>query len=207
MSVVICALVLVVAGFALVGEIKSQLAVTQESAEAQALAGIENFTNAPAGFKKGIAYGSRSVHFTAEGDLLAGVNQVAWRNTTGRKVVVDKAEMRTTGTASSSYLFYVGTSTAASNTSFDFGTAMFSELIDAPSLATSSPIKVFTSMSDTDQGTNGRGAIEVEDGEYVLFMFRKQDLINSCSGSVCEAATSTNRGFNVRWLLEGHYIP
>lgn len=203
----ICALVLVVAGFALVGEIKSQLAVTQESAEAEAMGAIEAFTKAIAGFPKGYSNGSRSAHFTVEGDLLAGENQGAWRNTTGRRVVIEYAEMRTTGVASSSYLFYAGTSTTATCTSCNFSTANFSELIDAPSLATSSPIKVFNSISDTDQGTNGRGAIEVEDGEYVLFMFRKQDLINSCSGSVCEAATSTNRGFNVRWLLKGHYIP
>lgn len=132
-------------------------------------------------------------------------NQGFWLNNTGKDVVVDYAEFQNSGgsgsgVASTTYQFFVGTSTTASLSS-DF-TDPFAGILDAYTLATSSAIKLINSFKDA--GTNGRGAVVVPNGQYVFFTFQ-QTYTGACTGSVCETATSTNRGFNSTARLRYHY--
>lgn len=210
-SVVVSLLALVVGGFAIVGEVKEQLAVSraEQAAVPEALGGpggaFSVLARGAGSLPDGIELGDGYVNFHAAGTIGSGVNTASWKNKTGRKVVIDYAEMRTTGTASTTFDFFVSTSSAATISTFDFGAANFSELIDGKRVATSSAILVVNSIKDA--GTNGRSAIEVEDGEFVFLGFRQSFATNSCNGAWCESATSTNRGFNVRWVLHGHYLP
>lgn len=154
-------------------------------------------------FKNGAGMGGNHLTFTADGKIEARSNQAFWRNTTGRTVFVDLAEMVTTGVASTTFQFFIGTTTSASIT--DNFTNPYASLVDAYSLATSSP--AWRSVNSIkDPGTNGRGVIPVLSGEYVYFTFQ-QDNANACTGAICETATSTNRGFNVDWYLRGHFKP
>ncbi len=210
-SVVVSIFALVVGGFAVVGEVKDQLAVSraEQSVVPTALGGPGGafvvLARGTGSLPDGIELGDGYVNFHAAGTINAGANTASWKNKTGRKVVITYAEMRTTGTASTTFDFYAATSSAATVSTFDFGAAPFSELIDAKRVATTTAILVVNSI--IDQGTNGRGAIEVEDGEFVFLGFRQSFATNSCNGAWCESATSTNRGFNVRWVLHGHYLP
>lgn len=155
-------------------------------------AGLQEFTD-------GAKLGSQTTRWYS-GTIPASDNQEFWYNNTGKTVYVDLAEMITTGTASSTYDFFVGTTTSASLSS-DF-TDPFSTLIHDFNLATSTTIRAINSIKDA--GTNGRSVIPVAAGEYVFFTFQ-QTFDNACTGSVCETATSTNRGFNVNWNLRIHY--
>lgn len=134
--------------------------------------------------------------------LSAGVNQASWRNNqVGKDIVVDYAEFDNgTGVASTTYQFFIATSSAATISS-DFDDP-FSPILDGYTLATSSKISVINSIKDA--GTNGRSAAKVSNGEYVIFTFQ-QRYAGNCSGSVCETATSTNRGFNSTGRLKFHY--
>lgn len=206
-SVVIGILVLIVAASSAYNDLKSQLKVNTDQATQDAATGaLAELSKGAASLNGGVAIGSREINFAVSGTLGSGVNQGGYTNKTGRRVVVEYAEARTTGTASTSYNFYVGTSTSLSNTTIDFaaGGTMFSELIDAKQVATSTPNIVVNSIKDS--GTNGRGALEIDPGESVLFSFRQTN-VQACTGATCETATSTNRGFNVNWLLKAHYIP
>ena len=146
-------------------------------------------------------------------------NQGFIRNTTGGKIYVDLAEIIPTATtslatavASSTFKFYVGTSTTAS-ISNDFS-APYATLIDGQQIATSTAsnntirvlnsIKNASTTGNTVQSTNEKGVIEVADGLYVFFTW--QSMSAGCTQTaICDAATSTNRGFNAIGNLRYHY--
>lgn len=134
------------------------------------------------------------------GTISRGQNQGFWKNPGPTSVIVDYSELQSTGTASSSYYFYMGTSTASSVTN-NFSIP-YSALIDSYSVATSSGPRVVN--SDANAGTNGQGSVVVPVGGYVIFGVQ-QRYNTACTGSVCETATSTNRGFNLNWALQFHY--
>lgn len=156
-------------------------------------AGLQNFTD-------GAKLGTQNTRWYS-GTIAAGANQGFWLNNTGVTVYADLAEMITTGTASTSYDFFIGTTTAATLSS-DF-TDPFSGLVDDKVVATSTnALPVANSIKDA--GTNGRGVVAVPVGAYVFFTFQ-QTFAGNCTGSLCETATSTNRGFDVNWNLRVHH--
>lgn len=141
----------------------------------------------------GLKVGDRSSRWVAL-SIPAGVNQVGYVNRTGHGVIVDGVEFLTDGVASSTFKVFAATSTTGVvSTAYDF-TRPFSSLIDGEIIATSTPAyKLITSEGATS--TVNQRAVYVPDGQGVVIGFI-QTYGNPCTGSVCEAATSTNRGFN-----------
>lgn len=189
---VILVVVLVLGGIALIA--------TPTPAPVQAPQSLGDISINTQEFPAGVKFGDKATVNWTGGQIGARSNQASFRNTTGRTIYVDLAEMVTTGTASSTYQFFVATSTTATRS--DNFTDPFSTLIDAFTLATSTTVRAVNSIKDA--GTNGRSVIPVTDGQYVLLTFQ-QTYNNTCNGSLCETATSTNRGFNVNWFLRYHY--
>lgn len=157
-------------------------------------------------FKSGVGSGGDTLTFTKDGVISAGQNQGSFRNTTGRTVYVDLATIGyESGTASSSLLFYAGTSTTATFSN-DFaspsGAGKFFP-IDAAVIATSTTgLRIITSTSTP----SGNGSVAVANGQY--FVFQVQERYACKSVGVCETATSTNRGIsNFLWYVRGHYKP
>lgn len=157
--------------------------------------------SSPDVYPNGVIIGDQN-NIWISGTIPVGSNQGSWRNRTGRTIFIDRAEIFTSGTASSTMVFSVGTSSAATVADF---TNTFSTLIDRYTLATSSVFRLVNSIKDA--GTNGRNVIPVTDGQYVSVVWRTENN-QACTGAVCETATSTNRGFgSVDWKLRGHYKP
>lgn len=140
-----------------------------------------------------VAYGNLSrLHCSDTISLGAGQNQVAWTNNTGQTISVQDAEVNTTGTASSTVKFYVGTSTKATVAdSFNPATAPFwSQIIDAFSLATGTPSGLWAD-NIANHKTSFPGTVNVAAGQSILFV---ADSFCLTTGA-CETATSTNRGW------------
>lgn len=161
--------------------------------------------------------GNGDILITKGGTLGPGQNQGGWTNKTGRTVYVDYAEFDAVGTgfASSSLRISAFSTTTATVSTGMFLTAPVqtgagaiassSLLIDNRLIATSSPALYLTINSDLNPGTNATGTVAVPDGSSVLFYLRQDSAVN-CTGSSCEAATSTNKGINAfNWFLSGHY--
>lgn len=203
LSVIIAVVVLVV-GLNFVGN--STPVISQRVGQVGADGGTYN---SPVSFVAGISLDSNNELVVSKSSVMGpGVNQAFYQNKTGRIVYVDYIDaypVSTTNnfgavtTASSSMRVSVGTSTTASIAN-NFA-APFATLIDNALIATGTPMVV---NSDKDVGTNGRGTIPVLPGQYIYILMR-QDSGNTCTGSICETATSTNRGFNLKWYLEFHY--
>ncbi len=147
-----------------------------------------------------------SLNGSISGVIAAGSNQGHWKNKTGRTVLIDEADISfASGVASSSMLFSI--STSSSETALNDFTAPFGSLIDAKNLATSTDMTGIVINSLKDGGTNGREVIDVNPGESVFILMRQTNP-NVCTGSACENATSTNRGFGaMSYYLRGHYKP
>lgn len=132
--------------------------------------------------------------------LLAGDNNLGWKNNTGRTVYVSATVVSNTGVASSTMTIDVATSTSQNITDYS---DPFSEVIDSFSLATSSPAGTIAN-SFVDGGTNGTGYVQVADQEWVSLLL-SATAGTGCDGSACETATSTNRGFNLDVYLDYFY--
>lgn len=52
---------------------------------------------------------------------------------------------------------------------------------------------------------NGVGAVQVADGEYIVFQV--QERYGCVADGTCTTATSTDRGISLDWFLKGHYKP
>ena len=173
-------------------------------AEATALGDINGVAiESPYVFKAGSGDGGDFLTITENGTINAGSNQGSWRNDTNRTVFIDTVSLFPTGTASTTFIYYVGTSTAATYTS-DY-TAPYATLIDGYRIPTSTPQLVINNHEHA--GTLGRNIISVDPGEYVNIAFFQGYLETGCTGATCETATSTNRGFNLDWYLRGHFKP
>ena len=129
------------------------------------------------------------------------VNQASWKNTTGNTVYVSDAifhlipNAKNVTLASSSFNFFIGTSTTATVADQSILTNI-NGLIDTYVIATSSNATSTVASSNVKGGTNGKGVIGVAPGQYIVAAL--ESVSASCTGgNGCESATSTNRGFNI----------
>lgn len=127
---------------------------------------------------------------------LVGVNsQGSYCNKSGRVQYVDLAVLRTTGIASSTFTLTAGTSTASSFNQFSVAGTIKALLNTV--LATSTVATTTNSMQGPGATTgDGSGVVALANNacfNYGIY----QTYGTACSGSVCETATSSNRGFNI----------
>lgn len=156
-----------------------------------------NLGEFPEGAKLGDA-GVRNVAIS----IPAGSDQFAYHNTSGRTQYVSVPALSTTGTASTTFTVTAGTSTAATFNGFTVqsGAQSVKALLNA-FIATSSVATTTNSLQGPGAQTGqGAGVIALPDGGY-LNVGIYQTYATQCTGSVCETATSTNRGFNVTGFL------
>lgn len=149
----------------------------------------------PEGYPAGIAFGKlNSLWLSDQLKLVAGRNQMSWKNTTGSTVLIQLAHASQTGTASSTYKIYVGTSTAATATdSFLPATAPFwSQLIDGFSVSTGTPAGVWAD-NIVNHKTGFPAEVQVTAGQYLLLV---ADSFCTANGP-CETATSSTRGWTL----------
>ena len=133
----------------------------------------------------------------------AGAQFGFWYNDTGRIAYADMGMFGwETGTASSSFRIAMFATTTNPNsfvTSQAFtaqnGTAGLN-LVGATTFATSS-----TATTTNSYTTNGTGIVPIANGAYLVTYLQRGDAscINLPTLNGCEAATSTNRGFNPFW--------
>lgn len=170
---------------------------------ASAPTGNENVGGERAGLQEfidGIKPGDATL-FTKKGTIPATENQGSWKNRLGQTVYIDAVNFGyTSGTATSSLLFYVAT-TSAGTISSDYahpGGLIFP--IDGATVATSSASRIFSATSTT----SGFGSLPVLDGESVTFQVQERF---ACKvNGLCETATSSNRGItNFSWYFRAHY--
>ncbi len=154
-----------------------------------------NVFNTPDYYTNGVGVGN-VVDFAQRINIGPGTNQFAWKNKTGRTVYVSSANLGyIAGTATSSYLFYVGaTTSAAFSTDSGRPNSGAKLLIDGATVATSTVASVSTFFTSTTTSA-GVGSIPVPDGSYVVFQVQEKFgcLTNTAT---CERATSTNRGIS-----------
>lgn len=169
------------------------------SSEGESVGSGGNVTQNQDQYSTGLTIGNNTL-LLVQGTIGPGQNQGRWRNTTGRTMLVDRANLGyTSGTASSSYYFYVSTSTASSVTDYARPTGTYLP-IDAAIVATSSGPTMITSTSTSA----GQGTIMVPNGAYVIFDVQERYACKVVG--VCETATSTNRGItNFSWSLQARY--
>lgn len=154
-------------------------------------------------FVNGLQLGGENENWIPTHSIGAGDNNDCWQNTTGRTVYADLATFTTDGTASTTFTIDIATSTTCAISDY---TSPFSELIDSYQLSTSTVAKTINSIKNG--GTNGTNVVAVPDDTYVSVLISAGEPAQvgapTCDGSVCETATSTNRGFNAKWRL--HYF-
>lgn len=141
-------------------------------------------------FNDGIVVGDQDVTNKTVA-ITAGNNQTSWRNTTGKTVYATDIRMGyESGTASSTWNFYVGTSTASTFSNYARPSNTFLP-IDGYVGATGTP-KVIVTATSTTNGV--KEVIPVLNNEYLIF--NVQETYACKSIGACETATSTNRGVN-----------
>jgi len=128
--------------------------------------------------------------------------QKSFCNKTDRTVFFDYAEAYINGTASSTLTLDIATSSTAT---LAYNASPFSELIDSYSITTSTTYKLVNSIKNA--GTNGINSIAVTAEECLVFFLQNPYSSGaSCTGSLCENATSTARGYTVNYKARYHYI-
>jgi hypothetical protein len=198
----VTAIVVLVVGLAVIGSV----------ANAPVSTGLETgsvngpIQNSVWNFQKGASFGSNKyAQFSQSGIIAAGANQASWQNRTGRTIYINRHDVSTTGTASSTYALYVYASTSPARTIYDFVAPASANrmLINNFALATSSAA---TTTSSLDKALAGK-VVQVPDGSYVDIQLSSAAPGCPSVAGVCESATSTNRGFNLEWYFEGYYAP
>lgn len=157
-------------------------------------------------FFDGVRIGQASQKWVV-GTIEPGATGVAlYTNRTGVDVYADfgSADIPTGSTASTTQavsLFATSSSATAVPVWSDFGTLAEGgrALIQAVAIATSTTATSTNSVLSAVQG-KGVGSIVIPDGS-TLFGFIQQTYATKCTGSVCETATSTNRGFNPKFKV------
>lgn len=145
-------------------------------------------------FPSGIGIADKTT-FNKSGTIGPGVNQTAYTNNTGVALTILAPTVTiayTTGTASSSYLFYVSTSTATTITDYTRPVGGY-KLIDGATIATST-----TANASLIVGTStaaGKGGIVLQPGESLIFAVEPVS-VPTCTG-LCETATSSSRGIQI----------
>lgn len=158
--------------------------------------------NTPDIYSEGVGIGKEYVFIAKSGNIALGSNEGYWLNNTGRTVIVDGAHIGfDSGTATSSMEIYAGIATSASFDN-DFARPTLTQaLIDGALFATST--QSFIAQATTTD--NGVGAVQVADGEYIVFQVQEQ--FGCVADGACTTATSTDRGITLDWFLTGHYKP
>lgn len=157
-------------------------------------AGVQEFVD-------GIKSGSVNSKWVSA-SLPAGASSVVlYTNRTGHDVYADfgSVDVLTGDTASSTqkaFLFATSSSNTSVPTWADFGTVNegVRALIGGYTIATSSTALTENSVVAAVNSI-GNGAVLIPDGS-TLFGYLNQTYATKCTGSVCETATSTNRGYN-----------
>lgn len=160
----------------------------------------------PQWFTSGYGFGSlSSLYLSSKLTLGAGQNQAAWQNLTGSTVTVDMSHFDLTGSASSTFAVWVGTSTSATATnSFSLTTAPFwAQLIGANNTVATGTSGTYPTILDNYMGhKSGYPAeINVLNGQYLLVVAS-----SFCAADgACNTATSTNRGWTASIPFTYHY--
>lgn len=141
----------------------------------------------------------------------AGTSTAYYKNTTPGRVTVDFLAMQSTGTASSSYKIYAFATTTTNpptqhlytNPTATWNRSLLAGILIATSTAATSTNSVKLANYTN---TNSAGTIDLEVGESLqFFLLNSSGVANvplpTCNGDSCEAATSTNRGFNLNFQL------
>lgn len=157
-------------------------------------------------FFDGVRIGQASQKWVV-GQIDPGQTSVAlYTNRTGVDVYADfgSADIPTGSTASTTQavsLFATSSSATTVPTWANFGTLAEGgrALIQAVAIATSTTATSTNSVLSAVQG-KGNGSVVIPDGS-TLFGFMQQTYATVCTGSVCETATSTNRGFNPKFKV------
>lgn len=146
-----------------------------------------------------------------------GQDQCFIRNVQSFPIIIDQAEGVTlgtstqstgyVGTASSTMLFSISTSTAS--TLNDYATP-YGGLINNAKIATGTPNQI-PYYSDVNGGTNAQGEAYVPVGGYVIATIQPGAVapggVCNPATTKCETATSTNRGYSVNVKLHWHGLP
>lgn len=138
-------------------------------------------------------------------NLGAGVNYAGFLNATGQTIYVTGAKVNlianaaSVQTASSSYTLDIATSTIEHIADFS---NPWSSIIDSYTIATSTVGSQQTINSIKNAGTNGVNVVPVADGKYVSVLLSERYNNPGCTGSVCETATSTRRGFDIQAVID-----
>lgn len=179
--VALLALVVLVAGF------------TARTITTGKLGGGDIVEQYPSYFVNGINIGQgyeNSIDLT----MATGTNQAYWKNNTNNTVYVWRFIGTQTGTASSTLVVNVGTSTTATVT--DSATPLTTpQLIDTYTIATSTTGRTFNSWKNA--GTNGQYVIPVLPNNYLIATLENPYRQDCSTTTNCESATSTNRGYNL----------
>lgn len=137
------------------------------------------------------------------GKIQPKTNTAFWKNTTGKTQYVDYVEVSTDNTASSTFAVYAYATSTAPRTLYDFvapvnnATTLLS--INQFIIATTSAA---TTTTNIDKAFSGK-TVRVSANSY-LDVSLVQTFGSACTGSICETATSSNRGFNVQWRIRYH---
>lgn len=176
--------------------------------------------NTPNNFTAGLSTGSNNVEFTFGGTIPTGSNRVVWTNKTGRIVYVPEIDVSTIGTTSNQSLYpffasstenvyaFATTSTSASALlTYDFtapvNNASTTLLINKFIIATSTSATTTSSMNLTGQGDT---VADVPPGGSIVIQLSTAVGCLTTAG-VCESATSTSRGFNIKYFGKAYYAP
>lgn len=158
-------------------------------------------------YSNGIVNGDR-VGIIKAGTIGAGANQTSWTNTTGRTLYIGAADILfgyPSGTASSSWLVYVGTSTAASFADYSRPSGDYLP-IDGAVVATNTAARAGLRVGTTTTASPARGAIQVNPGENLVFDVQERYACKTVGA--CETATSSNRGASsFFWQFKATYTP
>lgn len=196
--------VLLVVGLGYLGLHQSATPAIDTPSEEENVGSGGNVTSQVDVYTNGVGIGPDYAFFSRSGTLGTGVNQGAWCNSgvqgLGRTAFVEFAAVSLTGTASSTFNVYVGTSTTRTFSS-DF-TAPWAALMNGARFATSSTA---TTTSSTDTRRSGYGVVQVPVGQCVVTQVQAAGAGCLSAGGSCESATSTNRGTNFDWVIRGYY--
>jgi hypothetical protein len=135
----------------------------------------------------------------------AGVNYAGFLNATGQTIYVTGAKVNLVAnaasvqTASSSFMLDIATSTLEHIADYS---NPFASIIDSYTIATSTIGSQQVINSIKNAGTNGVNVVPVANGAYVSVLLSERYNNPGCTGSVCETATSTKRGFDVQVVID-----
>lgn len=150
------------------------------------------------------------------GKIGPGSNIGYFKNPTSRRIYITNVQANTIAnaaginTASTTYRIFAASSTISTNfnttASVDFGAPARTYWgIDGGIIATSSGPLSISATSTSGTTSSGNVGTWLEPGQYLIIALQQQ-YTTPCTGSQCETATSTNRGFDLEWFVEWQYI-